>query len=160
MSEKEKEGWTKKASKEGRKRQWLTDTDRTHTSVFMAGFSSPIHPCLIFFTSHLPFSAANVSYTAGGNYTSAHRGDGQSITCTRLQVCVCMLTHRPTKLKQKQAFLNCYMGESDVSFSFYHIVMCIIITLGHKFNALLMAFKEKKKNKVPVKPLLLTPWKF
>lgn len=60
----------------------------------------------------------------------------------------------PAKLKQKQAFFNCYMGESDVSFSFKHAVLCIIVTLGHEFSALLMACMEKNKSikhKLPVK---------
>lgn len=43
----------------------------------------------------------------------------------------------------KTSFFNCYMGESDVSFSLYHVVMCIIINLGHEFSVLLMACKEK-----------------
>lgn len=130
-----------------RERWWQTETQTGGSALlFTAGFSSPIHPCLIFFTSHLPFSAATVSHTAGGNYTTAHRGAGQSITRTRLRMRACALARCPTTLKQKQAFFNCYMGESDVSFSFYHIVMCIIITLGRKFNALLMACMEKNKS--------------
>lgn len=65
-------------------REWRPDTQRNHpdsqrqrggsrqrqrgssTLVFTAGFSSAIHPRLIFFTSHLPFSAINVLNTAGG----------------------------------------------------------------------------------------------
>lgn len=56
--------------------RWEQTETQTGSSalVFTAGFSSPIHPCLVFFTSHLPFSAANVSHTAGGNYTWARRG--------------------------------------------------------------------------------------
>ena len=53
------------------------------------------------------------------------------------------LTRHPAASKAKTSIFNCYMGESDVSFSFYHIVMCIIITLGQEFNVLLMVCMEK-----------------
>ncbi len=141
----------------GRKRErwWKTEMQTgSSISVFMAGFSSPIRLCLIFFTSHLPFSAANVSHTAGGKWHNCWRRAGQSLTHTlRLRMHAHALTRSPAKLQAKTSFFNCYMGESDVSFSFYHTVMSIIITVGHKFTALLMACMEKNKSfyhKLPV----------
>lgn len=109
--------------------------------VFTAGFSSAIYPLLVFFTSYLPFSAANVSHTAGGSAVSPRSRAGQSIARTLPRARA--LTRHPAAPKAQTSIFNCYMGESDVSFSFYLIVMCIIITLGQEFSALLMVCMEK-----------------
>lgn len=72
VSEKEQKG-NKESSKDSVVVQVVADRDideKKHIGIH-AGFSSPIHPRLIFFTSHLPFSAANMSHTAGRNYMRA-----------------------------------------------------------------------------------------
>lgn len=84
------------------------------TLVFMASRCSPaIHPHLVFFTSHLPFRAADASPTAGGDDTAAGGGSGGR------QPIVPGDAHRP---KQKQAEFNWYKRESGV-----------IITLAQEF---------------------------
>lgn len=96
----ENEDWTKR--ERARKEEGGGGRTGGSVLVFMASFGSPIHPCLIFFTSHLPFSAANVWHAAGGSNTPARNGAGQPIARTP---------------KQKQAAFNCYMLESAISFS-------------------------------------------
>lgn len=85
------------------------------TLIFMASRRSPaIHPHLVFFTSHLPFRAADASPTAGGDDMAAGGSGGSG-----RQPIVPGDAHRP---KQKQAEFNWYKGESG-----------IIITLAQEF---------------------------
>lgn len=89
----ETEGWKKERQKRG-----------SSTFVFMACLSSPICPCLVFFTLYLPFS------TAAHTQVWKHR---EPNVCQELHVLPFWCKH---------PFLNCYTGEPDGSLS----VLCII----------------------------------
>lgn len=148
VSEKENECWTKRKSETGRERGGR----KQHIGIH--GWSQLTHPSLphiLYITFALQCSKC-LTHSWWKRHVCSLKGSC-TVDHAHTPANARMYAHAPSRRKNK-LFFNCYMGGSDGPFSFYHTVMCIMITLGRKFNALLMACMEKKKSsnhKLPVK---------
>lgn len=146
-------GLNKEKEAEARKSQAIMadrDADTgSSTLVFTVRFrlTHPSRPHILYITFALQRRIC-LAHSWWKSYTSARgswRGAGHSITCTHTHTqSECAFPFPSRRVEAKTSLFNCYMAESDVSFSFYHVVMCIIITLGHEFSALLVACTQHK----------------